>query len=178
MQYHDNNSGGGNPQGGQGYPPNPNQNNQQGFYPQQPQQQYPPQPGQQSYNPTSAPYVPPAAPVSGPMSAPGVAKKVPDRKSVATKFIELAYLLLIILESVLMLRFIFKLLGADPENTFIRFLYQSTEVFTFPFQGLFGYYAQNTIAVSRYQLEFTTLVAMGVYALITFLIVKVIDIFR
>jgi hypothetical protein len=105
-------------------------------------------------------------------------KKLPDRKSVATKMIELVYLFLIILESVLALRFIFKLLGANPENVFIQFLYNATLVFTYPFAGLFGMSVQNSIAVSRYNLEFTTLVAMGVYALLAYIIVRIIDVFR
>jgi hypothetical protein len=182
MQNDDTNSGYGQPPGQPVYPPvqQPNQNPgmpPQGYYQQPPPQQYIPQ-QQQTVYPGSIPQVPPAQRVAGPASVPGIDKKIPDRKSVATKFIELVYLLLIILESVLLLRFIFKLLGANPDNTFIRFLYEATKVFTFPFEGLFGYYPQNSIAVSRYQLEFTTLVAMGVYALIAFLIVKIIDIFR
>ncbi len=174
MQSNDNNSGY-NPNAGQPvYPPQPNPVAPQGYYQQQPQPFSTPQP--QTFG--GAPQVPPASYVPGPGSIPVVTKKIPDRKSVATKFIELMYLLLIILESMLMLRFIFKLLGADPDNVFIKFLYESTMIFIFPFVGLFGTYSQNVIAVSKYQLEFTTLVAMGIYALITFLIVKVIDIFR
>jgi len=110
--------------------------------------------------------------------SPDLHKKVPDRKSVASKLIELTYLILIILESLLALRFIFKLLGANPENPFIQFLYEATLIFTYPFSSIFSTPIQNTISVSSYDLEFTTLVAMGVYALIAYIVVRIIDIFR
>lgn len=150
---------------------------------------YPPQGGY--VNPTPTPgvpgYVSPTQQTPNPQTfvqqataVPQVdrSKKIPDRKSVATKMIELVYLLLIILESVLGLRFIFQLLGANPENPFILFLYQATLVFTYPFTTLFASPLQNGIAVSTYNLEFTTLVGMGVYALLAYIIVRIIDIFR
>lgn len=158
------------------YPTYPPQNNVATPYT-PPANQFPPA------HPT-APYVPPGAPgyqasqSYQPPVDPTHPKKIPDRKSVATKMIELTYLLLIIVESVLALRFLFKLLGASSENVFIQFLYQSTEVFTFAFQGLFGRDIQNSIRVANYDLEFTTLVAMGVYALIAYIVVRIIDIFR
>jgi hypothetical protein len=171
MLYNDQNYSGGNPNPPQGgYVP-----------PQQPQQYYPPQqvqpsPLQGGYpNPAIPPGAQPHYPAA---SKPGVSDKIPDRKSVATKMIELVYLLLIILESVLALRFIFKLLGGNSENIFIQFLYNMTLVFVVPFQGLFGSSLQNSIRVSLYDLEFTTLVAMGVYALVAYIIVRIIDIFR
>ncbi|MDQ3098921.1 MAG: YggT family protein [bacterium] len=173
MLYNDQNysGGNGNPPSG-GYVP-----------PQQPQQYYPPQ--QPQTPPIHTGYGGPA-PVNPPVSQPafpgavkpGVSDKIPDRKSVATKMIELVYLMLIILESVLALRFIFKLLGADEYNVFIQFLYNMTMIFVVPFQGLFATSAQNTIRVSLYNLEFTTLVAMGIYALLAYIVVRIIDIFR
>lgn len=148
----------------QGYPP------QQGGYP--PQNPVMVQPGMQAPNPQAF--------VQHATAVPQVehSKKIPDRKSIATKMIELVYLLLIILESVLGLRFIFRLLGANPDNPFIQFLYQATLVFTYPFTTLFQSPIQNNISVSMYRLEFTTLVAMGVYALIAFIVVRIIDVFR
>lgn len=173
MLYNDQNGyvGGGNPP--QGYVP-----------PQQPQQYYSPQQAVPVHQPNAS-YGGANAQVTPPIGQPqyvgGVkppADKIPDRKSVATKMIELVYLLLVILESILALRFVFKLLGASQDNVFIQFLYQMTAVFVVPFQGLFGSSLQNTISVSMYDLEFTTLVAMGVYALLAYIVVRIIDIFR
>ncbi len=165
-----------------------NSNGSSGGYvpPAQPQPYYPPQQPVAPVQPIHTTYGAPlnAAPVNPAVqhnsvtSKPGVSDKIPDRKSVATKLIELVYLLLIILESILALRFIFKLLGANPENIFIQFLYNMTLVFVVPFQGLFGSSLQNSIRVSLYDLEFTTLVAMGVYALLSYIVVRIIDIFR
>lgn len=173
-----------------------NQHNQpNGMHPQGVPNVYPPAPGtpvypvqggvapvqQVNHGYTAQPQLYPQQPagyVPQPVGAVDNTKKLPDRKSVATKMIELVYLFLIILESVLALRFIFKLLGANPENVFIQFLYNATLVFTYPFAGLFGMSIQNSIAISRYNLEFTTLVAMGVYALLAYIVVRIIDVFR
>ncbi len=173
MLYNDQNYSGGNGNGQQpGYVP-----------PQQPQAYYPPQhpvqpPVHSGYGAQNATPVQPVQPFYPDVSKPKVSDKIPDRKSVATKMIELVYLLLIILESILALRFIFKLLGASEDNVFITFLYSMTAVFVVPFQGLFGSSLQNSIRVSLYDLEFTTLVAMGVYALLAYIVVRIIDIFR
>lgn len=157
----------------QGYPPQPSSG-----YPIQGHNQFAQTNGNTGY---AAPAQPnPQAFVQHATTVPPVdhSKKIPDRKSVASKMIELTYLLLIILESVLGLRFVFQLLGANPLNPFIQFLYQATLVFTYPFATLFSTPIQNSITVSRYNLEFTTLVGMGVYALIAFIVVRIIDIFR
>ncbi len=173
MQDHNDNPYGNNPVQSGIHPQPP----QGGVYPVQPVHQQPVQPyGTVPQGFVQTPGSTFAEQVAAvPQTAP---KKIPDRKSVASKMIELVYLFLIILESVLALRFIFKLLGGDPDNVFIQFLYNATLVFTYPFQGLFGSPIQNRIAVARYDLEFTTLVAMGIYALIAYIVVRIIDIFR
>jgi hypothetical protein len=182
MQYQD--------QGGAGAPPQPNQvPNPNNVY--NPNHVAPV--GQPyGYQAPAQPYgAPVAAPVPGGYVAPQPAapmhggnvplrdsQKIPDRKSIASKLIELTYLLLIILESALALRFAFKLLNADPRNILVRILYGATSGFTLPFEGLFRSNLQNEIQVSGYSLEFTTLIAMGVYALLVYIIVRIIDIFR
>ena len=105
-------------------------------------------------------------------------QKVPDRKSVASKSIEFVYVVLIAMESLMAMRFVFKLLGADRGNGFILFLYNMTELFVGPFNGIFSYSVQNRTGVYGFEAEWTVLVAMGVYAILAFLVVKLIDLFR
>lgn len=160
------------------YPPQPNQ-------PPQPQPGFAPQqPGYQPVQPN--PYQQAGQPMPAHQMAPGYQapqysqhdKKIPDRKSVATKSIELVYVLLIAMEALMAMRFVFKLLGADRDNGFILFLYRMTELFVAPFNGIFSYSVQNRTGAYGFEAEWTILVAMGVYAILAFLVVKLIDLFR
>ena len=63
-------------------------------------------------------------------------------------------------ESLIALRFIFKLLGANRVG-FIDFLYSVTDPLAVPFYGIF-----NASTNGRYVIEWTTLVAMAIYGLI------------
>jgi hypothetical protein len=63
---------------------------------------------------------------------------------------------------VLVLRFLFRLLGANQESSFILFLYNFSQVFIAPFNGIFHDQALSAGNV----FELSTLTAMLVYALI------------
>jgi YggT family protein len=67
------------------------------------------------------------------------------------------------LEVILALRFVFRLLGASQDNSFTQFLYNLSHVFVAPFNGIFHDQALGTRSV----IELSTLVAMLVYALLT-----------
>ena len=69
-------------------------------------------------------------------------------------------------------RFVFILFGANQANTFTNFIYTLSYPFAMPFFGIFGYSLKY--GVSR--LELSTLVAIAVYALIAYGIVKLITI--
>lgn len=67
-----------------------------------------------------------------------------------------------ILEVVLVLRLLFRLLGANTGNSFITVLYQLSHFFVSPFNGIFNDQALG----SRSVLEVSTLIAIILYALI------------
>ncbi len=76
---------------------------------------------------------------------------------------------LLVLEVALAVRFIFKLIGADPTNPFTNFLYNLTNIFLFVFKGIV---ANPTFGANGAEvLEATTLIAMAIYGLI-FLLLK------
>jgi hypothetical protein len=77
------------------------------------------------------------------------------------KATQVIWLLLGFLEAVLALRFLFKLIGVNPANPFASILYGFTNLFVAPFASLTGAPAAEGMVF-----EFTTLVAMLVYALI------------
>lgn len=72
------------------------------------------------------------------------------------------YFFLGVLEVILGLRFIFRLFGASQSNDFIIFLYSLSHVFVGPFNGIFN---DQTIGTSSV-FEFSTIVAMLIYALV------------
>lgn len=72
-----------------------------------------------------------------------------------------------LLEALLALRFLLKLLGANAEAGFTNLIYSLTYPFATPFLGVF-----NQSAVSGVIFEWTTLLAMAVYALIAWALIK------
>jgi hypothetical protein len=78
------------------------------------------------------------------------------------------YFVLGVLEIILLLRFIFRLLGANEGNSFIMFLYGLSHVFVAPFSGIFS----NPVLSSNSVFEVSTLIAMLVYALLAWGIVS------
>lgn len=86
------------------------------------------------------------------------------------------YYILGILEVLLAFRLVFKLLGANPESGFVSFLYSVTKVFLAPFKAIFEPAASP--GIENGVLEPSTLIAMLVYAVVAWGIVKGIMAFR
>lgn len=80
------------------------------------------------------------------------------------------YLVLAILEVLLAIRLVLKLLGANPDAGFSALIYGITAPFVALFQGVFG----NPSADGNV-LDLATVLAMIVYALLAWIIVKVIE---
>ena len=77
------------------------------------------------------------------------------------------YFVLGVIEVILLLRLIFRLLGANESSDFVMVLYNLSHIFVGPFNGIF-----NDQALGRSVFEISTLVAMIVYALIAWGIVS------
>ena len=67
---------------------------------------------------------------------------------------------LAVVEVILLLRFLLKLIGADPFNPFASFLYNLSGVFDAPFVGIV-----RDPSFGTHVFEWTTLIAMAVYGL-------------
>jgi uncharacterized protein YggT (Ycf19 family) len=81
---------------------------------------------------------------------------------------QVIYFLLGLLEIVLAVRFIFRLLGASTANGFANFIFNVSTPFVAPFNGIFNDQALSRVGV----FEISTLLAMVIYALIAWGIVK------
>ena len=89
----------------------------------------------------------------------------------------IVYWVLALLEILLAFRLLFKLLGANPASPFVSFIYGVSQAFMMPFAGIFRSTAAQGIETQSV-LEPATLIAMIVYALIAYGIVKLIEIYR
>lgn len=81
---------------------------------------------------------------------------------------QIVWYVLGVLEVLLAFRFVLKLLGANPAAGFSNFIYSASYPFTLPFSSVFG-----ASRVSGSIFEWTTLLAMAVYWLVAFGLIKI-----
>lgn len=81
---------------------------------------------------------------------------------------QIVWYVLGVLEILLAFRFVLKLLGANPAAGFSNFIYSLSYPFTLPFSSVFG-----VSQVSGSVFEWTTLLAMAVYWLVAFGLIKI-----
>jgi len=79
----------------------------------------------------------------------------------------LIMLAFVILNGMIVLRFLLKLLAANPASPFAQLIYFFTAPFPWPFQGLF-----HTPTYGDVQVEFPALIAIIVYTLIAWIITR------
>ena len=91
-----------------------------------------------------------------------------ERRQRLAKITQIAWLVTSVLEVLIGIRVILKLLGANPQAGFAQFIYGITAVFLAPFAALFP-----APSASGSVLELSSLVAMLVYALLAWGIIRV-----
>ena len=94
-----------------------------------------------------------------------------ERQLVLYQFYRIVWTVLGILELFLALRFLLKLIGANPNSGFAVFMYGLTGLFTAPFTGLVSTWVSGETV-----LEVTTLIAMAMYALLFWGVMRLIPI--
>jgi len=92
------------------------------------------------------------------------------------KFRKIVYYILGIIEAFFAFRLMFKLLGANPGSVFVSLIYTVSGAFLAPFSGIFRTAVTKGIE-TKSVLEPATIIAMIVYALIAYGIVRLIEIF-
>lgn len=94
-----------------------------------------------------------------------------ERRTLQYKINQIIYYILVVIEVLLALRFLFYLFGANPESPFIGFIYGLSGIFVSPFKGIFPTFAEGVVVF-----EWSVLVAMAIYALIAVGIVQLVKI--
>lgn len=103
-----------------------------------------------------------------------IVKKANEESFTAKKVV---YYILGILEILLTFRLLFKLLGANPKSGFVSFIYTISQVFLNPFTAIFKAASVQGIG-AKAVFEPSVIIAMIVYALLAWGIVKFIIIMR
>lgn len=98
-----------------------------------------------------------------------------DEESFTAK--RVVYFILGMLEVLFAFRLVFKLLGANPGSGFVSFIYSVSEVFLAPFTAIFRSASTQGIE-TKAVLEPSTIIAMVVYAVVAWGIVKLLIIMR
>jgi len=94
-----------------------------------------------------------------------------------SKFSNIVYLLIGILEALLIFRLVFKILGANPGSKFVSLIYTSSATLLAPFGNIFRAAIDNGIE-NQSIIEPNTIIAIIVYALVAFGLVRLIRIFE
>lgn len=98
-----------------------------------------------------------------------VAHEMARRRYTLTRITQLIWLAEGVLEAAIAIRIVLKLIAANPDSGFASFIYSMTGLFLAPFVGLTG-----TPAAGGSVLEIPSLIAMIVYALLAWGIVRLI----
>lgn len=97
------------------------------------------------------------------------AAPLPGRSNLAARIV---WFIAGVILTLLAFRFVLVLLGANPANGFVNFIYTVSHPLAAPFFGIFGYKLQYGIS----RLELSTLVAMIVYAVIAYGVARLLTI--
>ena len=84
-----------------------------------------------------------------------------DRPAYSLRAEQAVWLVAGVVDALLIIRFLFKLLGASTQASFVTFIYNLTQAFVAPFHGIF-----NTAASGHNVFEPESLVAVAIYSLI------------
>jgi hypothetical protein len=85
-------------------------------------------------------------------------------------WINVIYIVLAVVDGLIAIRFVLKLLAANPEAGFAQLIYGLTAPLVAPFVGLLG----NPATSTGNQFEVTSLAAMAVYALVAWLLTRIV----
>lgn len=96
-----------------------------------------------------------------------------EKKKAIFRTYQVIWYILGVIEILLAFRVVLKMLGADINSSFVSLLYMVTNPLALPFSGVFGIsYSQGAV------LEWSTFVAMAVYALIAYGLIQLMQLIK
>ncbi len=101
-------------------------------------------------------------------------QKVYEKKKTIFRTYQVIWYILGVIEIMLTFRLILKMLGANINSPFVSLIYIVSDPLALPFRGIFGVGINQTGAL----FEWSTLVAMAVYALIAYAIMQLMQMIK
>ncbi|MBE9079804.1 YggT family protein [Romeria aff. gracilis LEGE 07310] len=95
---------------------------------------------------------------------------IAQRNAALARTISIIYYLAGALEILLLLRFILRIAGANPDNAFARVIYGLSNIFVAPFANLF----QTPVLDPDQAFDINALIALVVYALLAWLVARLV----
>jgi YggT family protein len=92
-----------------------------------------------------------------------------EQRATVARVTQIIWLLFGFLQGLIALRIVLRLIGANPDTAFVQLVYGITSIFLWPFAGITpdpGY--------AQYQLEVSSIIAMIVYALLAWGLVRLV----
>ena len=83
------------------------------------------------------------------------------------------YVVLVGIETVIALRFVFKLIGSNPSNVVVNAVYSASDIFIDPFTGI----VSGDWSLGRFFVDVPALVALIFYMIIAYVLVEIIRVF-
>ena len=101
-------------------------------------------------------------------------QKVYEKKKTIFRTYQVIWYILGVIEILLTFRVVLKMLGANISSPFVSLIYVITDPLAAPFRGIFGISAVTEGSV----LEWSTFVAMIVYALVAYAIIQIMQLVK
>ena len=101
-------------------------------------------------------------------------QKVYEKKKTIFRTYQVIWYILGVIEILLTFRVVLKMLGANISSPFVSLIYVITDPLAAPFRGIFGISAVTEGSV----LEWSTFVAMIVYALVAYAIIQIMQLMK
>lgn len=86
---------------------------------------------------------------------------------------QIFYTILLIIETLISLRFVFKLVGANSANWIVKFVYELSSIFVQPFVGILD----GDWRLGKFYIDVDALVALLIYMIVAFVVVEIIKVF-
>lgn len=86
---------------------------------------------------------------------------------------KILYTILLIIETLISIRFIFKLIGADPNNGVVKGIYEISGIFVDPFKGI----VSGNWYIGDFYIDVDAIIALIVYMIMAFIVVELIKVF-
>ncbi|MDD3662042.1 MAG: YggT family protein [Candidatus Dojkabacteria bacterium] len=86
---------------------------------------------------------------------------------------QVLYTILVLIETIISVRFVFRLIDANADNTIVAWVYQVSDAFVWPFQGI----VTADVEIAGFFIDVDAIVALVMYMFIAFVIAEIIKIF-